>query len=239
MATGRLADFQTLATFPLTFLVVLILRVSLLVPLLFTAPITLMSSGDTAILTTAGNLLFRLKSSRQGGRKCRFSVRSDQAASLSVASSTPPTVKIGEPRAKRGVYSDIPSSLSQSSICCIGFRADAVQSSWPFQTRSATAGFSNVEGAFIRLATSRNFAARTGSRFADLKSLAIYQLTKRTCAVRLPSTRSCCRSLPTAIRQGMSINRAAERKKRRPIPSEPLARHPLNVTPSVQATVMP
>jgi hypothetical protein len=58
MATGRLADFQTLATFPLTFLVVLILHVSLLVPLLFTAPITLMSSGDTAILTTAGNLCF-------------------------------------------------------------------------------------------------------------------------------------------------------------------------------------
>ena len=42
------AGFQTLATFPLTFLVVLIPRVSLLVPLLFTAPITLMSSGDTA-----------------------------------------------------------------------------------------------------------------------------------------------------------------------------------------------
>jgi hypothetical protein len=62
MATGRLADFQTLATFPLTFLVVLILRVSLLVLLLFTAPITLMSSGDTAILTTAGNLLFRMTS---------------------------------------------------------------------------------------------------------------------------------------------------------------------------------
>ena len=62
MATGRLADFQTLATFRLTFLVVLILRVSLLVPLLFTAPITLMSSGDTAILTTAGNLLFRMTS---------------------------------------------------------------------------------------------------------------------------------------------------------------------------------
>jgi hypothetical protein len=56
------ADFQTLATFPLTFLVVLILRVSLLVPLLFTAPITLTSSGDTAISTTAGNLLFLVPS---------------------------------------------------------------------------------------------------------------------------------------------------------------------------------
>ena len=51
------AGFQTLATFPLIFLVVLILRVSFLVPLLFTAPITLMSSGDTAILTAAGNEL--------------------------------------------------------------------------------------------------------------------------------------------------------------------------------------
>lgn len=40
-------------------------------------------------------------------------------------------------------------------------------SSWPFQTRSATAGLSNVEGAFIKLATPRNFFARMGSRFAD------------------------------------------------------------------------
>jgi hypothetical protein len=48
------ADFQTLATFHLTFLAVFILRVSLLVPLLFTARITLLSSGDTALLTTAG-----------------------------------------------------------------------------------------------------------------------------------------------------------------------------------------
>ena len=53
------AGFQTLATFPLIFLVVLILRVSLLVLLLFTALITLMWSGDTAMLTVAGNLLFR------------------------------------------------------------------------------------------------------------------------------------------------------------------------------------
>src|SRR5262249_17638735 len=40
-------------------------------------------------------------------------------------------------------------------------------SDWAFQTRTATAGLSNVEGAFVRLATSRNFVARTGSRFAD------------------------------------------------------------------------
>jgi hypothetical protein len=53
MATGR-ADSPILATFPLTFLEAIILRVSLLVPLLFTAVITLLSSGDTAPLTTAG-----------------------------------------------------------------------------------------------------------------------------------------------------------------------------------------
>src|SRR5215472_1476752 len=112
-------------------------------------------------------------------------------------------------------------------------------SSWPFQTRSATAGLSNVEGVLIRLATSRNFVARTESRFADRKSLSIYQLTNRTCTVHSPTTRSCCRSLPTAICQGMSISRAAARKKRRPIPSEPLVRHSRNVRASVQATVMP
>src|SRR5262249_35025899 len=39
--------------------------------------------------------------------------------------------------------------------------------SWLFQTRSATAGLSNVEGSFIRFATSKNFIVRTGSRFAD------------------------------------------------------------------------
>ena len=65
----------------------------------------------------------------------------------------------------------------------------------------------------------------------------MYQLTKRTCAERLPSTRSCCRSLPTAICQGMSISRPAERKKRRPIPSEPLARHSRNVRASVPALI--
>src|SRR5215831_12778294 len=39
-------------------------------------------------------------------------------------------------------------------------------SDWPFQTRTATAGLSNVEGAFVRLATSRNFVAKLdrGSR---------------------------------------------------------------------------
>jgi len=110
-------------------------------------------------------------------------------------------------------------------------------SSWPFQTRSATAGLSNVEGVLIRLATSRNFVARTESRFADRKSLSIYQLTNRTCTVRSPTTRSCCRSLPTAICQGMSISRPAARKNRRPIPSEPLARHSRNVSHGHALTV--
>jgi hypothetical protein len=50
----RLAGFQTLATCPLIFLAVRILRVSFLVLLLFTAPVTLMSSGDAAILIIAG-----------------------------------------------------------------------------------------------------------------------------------------------------------------------------------------
>jgi hypothetical protein len=53
MATGR-AGSPILATFPLTFLVTIILGVSLVVPLLFTAATTLLSSGDTALLTTAG-----------------------------------------------------------------------------------------------------------------------------------------------------------------------------------------
>ena len=86
-------------------------------------------------------------------------------------------------------------------------------SSWPFQTRSATAGLSNVEGVLIRLATSRNFVARTESRFADRKSLSIYQLTNRTCTVRSPTTRSCCqiaadRDLPGDVDQ--SPRRAKE-----------------------------
>jgi hypothetical protein len=102
---------------------------------------------------------------------------------------------------------------------------------FPLQTNSAIPGLMSAAGCSIKLATSRNFVARTPSYCAARKNFAMYQLTKRTCTVRLPSTLKFCKSLPTAIRHGTSTSRLVARKNRF---ASPAGRSPGNYpTPAI------